>query len=185
MSHAKIYLTAAALMICAGCQRGQQANKPPIHPVQDMDHQPKFKTQSANPFFSDKAAMRMPSNGTVAAGALRSDDLFYRGLNAQGKPAAQSPVPITESLLQTGKARYAIFCSPCHGLQGDGKGVIIQRGYTPPPSFREQRLRDIEDGYIFGVISNGIRNMPGHAHQIVPAARWAIVAHVRVLQSAQ
>ena len=35
-------------------------------------------------------------------------------------------------------------------------------GYTPAPSYHQERLRDAADGYIYDVIANGVRNMPGY-----------------------
>jgi mono/diheme cytochrome c family protein len=185
MSQVKYYIIAVMLLLCMSCQRGQQSNKPPIHAVHDMDHQPKYKTQAANPFFADKAAMRMPVKGTVASGRLDEDDLFYQGLDADGKSAERSPLAVTADVLAQGRTRFSIYCTPCHSPLGDGQGVMVKRGFVPPPSFQEQRLRESADGYIFGVISNGIRNMPSHAHQVPAADRWAIVAFVRSLQAAQ
>ena len=58
-------------------------------------------------------------------------------------------------------------------------------GYTPAPTFHDDRLRNVEDGYIFDVISHGVRNMPAYGPQIPVADRWAIVAYVRALQRSQ
>lgn len=88
-------------------------------------------------------------------------------------------------LLQRGQERFNIYCSPCHGKTGDGKGIIVQRGMLPPPSFHEARLLQAPDGHFFDVISNGIRNMPTYRHQIPVSDRWAIVAYLRALQRSQ
>jgi len=182
MSQIKIYIFAVSILLMTGCQRGQYSSKPPVHPVHDMDHQPKYKTQSANTFFADKAAMRMPASGTVAAGQLRADEAFYAGMDATGKPLPTSPVASSAALVEVGKARYSIYCTPCHSPLGDGQGAIVKRGFIPPPVFWEERLRTSGDGYLFGVIGNGIRNMPAHGYLVPAADRWAIVAYVRTLQ---
>ena len=54
-----------------------------------------------------------------------------------------------------------------------------------PIGFHDDRLRTIEDGYLYEVVSNGVRSMPGYAQQIPVADRWAIVAYVRALQRSQ
>jgi mono/diheme cytochrome c family protein len=95
------------------------------------------------------------------------------------------PVKLTSILLERGQKRYNIYCTPCHGLTGSGQGIVIKRGFLPPPSFHLDRLRDIEDGHIFDVISKGIRNMPSYSYQIPVADRWAIVGYFRALQRSQ
>jgi mono/diheme cytochrome c family protein len=88
-------------------------------------------------------------------------------------------------LLKRGQERFNIFCSPCHGRLGDGKGIVVERGYSPPPTFHSDRVRSFPDGHIFDVITNGIRNMPPYGPQIPASDRWAIVAYFRALQRSQ
>jgi mono/diheme cytochrome c family protein len=169
-----------------GC-RGMESENPPIHPNLNMDYQPKPMAYRASTFFADGRAMRPPVTGTVARGMLHEDDAFYRGLTADGAFVTTNPLPATIELLARGQERYEIFCSMCHGQAGDGLGIIMTGGYgyTPAPTFHADRLIDESDGYIFEVISNGIRNMPGYAQQIPVADRWAIVAYTRALQRSQ
>jgi len=152
-----------------------------------MDFQEKFEAQELNPFFADRRAMRPPVPGTVARGLLKEDTPFYFGRTAEGAYVARVPVAVTAELVMRGRERYNIYCAVCHGAAGDGQGIIMRGnyGYTPAPSFHEDRLRTVEDGYIFEVITNGVRNMPAYAHQIPVADRWAIVAYVRALQRSQ
>lgn len=173
------------LLGIGGCYRGSPSDKPPIHLNKNMDSQEKYKAQSESRFFEDGSAMRIPPQGTVARGQLREDAAFFGGVNEEGKPVQVLPVPITLDLLKRGRQRYDIYCSVCHGRVGDGKGIVVKRGYLPPPTFHDDRLRNVEDGYIFGVISNGIRNMPAYKYQIPPDDRWAIVAYLRALQRSQ
>ena len=91
-------------------------------------------------------------------------------------------MPLTAELVARGRERYDIFCSPCHGRTGDGRGMIVQRGFKSPSSFHIERLRQVQDGYFFDVISNGFGEMSSYASQVKPADRWAIVAYVRALQ---
>ena len=96
-------------------------------------------------------------------------------------------MPATRELLLRGQERYNIFCSVCHGKSGDGQGIIMtgNYGYTPAPSYHDERLREATDGYLYDVIANGVRNMPGYAQQVPVADRWAIVAYLRALQRSQ
>lgn len=61
-------------------------------------------------------------------------------------------------------------------------GIVVQRGYLPPPNLMDERIQQVTDGYIYQAISNGIRNMPAYGKQIPEADRWAIVSYIRVLQ---
>ena len=84
--------------------------------------------------------------------------------------------------LQRGRERYKIFCTPCHGIQGDGNGMVSMRGMKHPPSYHDARLLAVPNGYIYDVITNGFGGMLSYSAQIPPADRWAIVAYVRALQ---
>jgi len=91
-------------------------------------------------------------------------------------------VPLNLELLERGENRYKVFCSPCHGLQGDGNGMVAMRGMKHPPSYHQDRLRQVPNGYIYEVITNGFGAMLGYSAQVPPRDRWAIVAYVRALQ---
>lgn len=177
-----IFLLISLTILGAGCYRGSPSEKPPIHPNPNMFDQPKYKAQSESKFFDDGATMRQPVDGTVARDQLNLDDAYYRGADSTGKQIEKNPVPITMSLLKRGKERFDIYCSPCHSRVGDGQGIMVQRKYIPPPSFHIDRLRQAPDGYIFDVITNGVRNMPAYKYQVQVADRWAIVAYVKALQ---
>jgi hypothetical protein len=174
---------AAAIL---GCVRGIPSKKPPIHLIPDMDNQPKFKPQSENDFFPDSAAMRPLVLGTVAQGWLHADVIFNTGKDpSTGDFVRESPVGITLTGLMRGQERFNIFCSVCHSRLGDGKGIMVQHGYPPPPNYHDQTIREYPDGHIFDVISNGIRNMPSYAQQIPAEDRWKIVGYVRALQRSE
>lgn len=173
------------MLLIIGCYRGSPSEDPPIHLNPNMDNQPKYKAQAESYFFKDGAAMRMPVPGTVARGDLRADPVYYQGKNADGSLVLSSPEEITLELLKRGQERYNIYCAPCHDRTGAGQGIVIKKGFLPPPSLHLDRLREAPDGHLFDVIGNGIRNMPGYDHQIQVADRWAIVAYIRALQRSQ
>ena len=87
--------------------------------------------------------------------------------------------------MQRGRERYDIYCSPCHGLTGEGDGMVVQRGYRRPPSFNVDRLRQAPPGHVYDVITNGFGAMPDYAAQIPVRDRWAIAAYIRALQLSQ
>src|SRR5580765_3741211 len=49
-----------------------------VHFTQDMDNQPKLKTQDASDVFADGRELRLPIAGTVARGKLQEDDHYFR-----------------------------------------------------------------------------------------------------------
>jgi hypothetical protein len=178
-------IIAGIAILFSGCFRGLPTDNPPIHAIPDMDNQPKYDPQSASKFFADGASMRQPVPGAVAQGQLREDKAFYFGRDDKGVFLKMAPVHVTPQLLERGQERFNIYCSPCHSRIGDGQGIMVTRGYTPPPTFHSDRLRQIADGHIFDVITNGIRTMPSYSDQIGAGDRWAIVMYVRALQRSQ
>lgn len=146
------------------------------HLRQDMASQPKNKPLSPSEFFADGRSERPLLENTVARGSLANDELFV------SKDSNNFPLPIDLELLKRGEERYNIFCSPCHGLQGDGNGLVAMRGMKHPPSYHQDRLRNEPNGYMYDVIANGFGQMFGYSAQIPPRDRWAIIAYLRALQ---
>jgi hypothetical protein len=141
-----------------------------------MATQPKNKPLSPSAFFADGRSERPLIENTVARGSIADDDLFVP------KDSNNFPLPVNLALLERGEERYKIFCSPCHGLKGDGNGMVDMRGMKRPPSYHIDRLRQAPNGYFFDVVTNGFGAMYGYSAQIPPRDRWAIIAYVRALQ---
>ena len=134
-----------------------------------MHDQPKYTAYKPSDFFADQRSARPLVEGTIAQGHLNEDELLYTG-RVGGQPATMFPFAVDEALMRRGRERYDIFCSPCHGLTGEGDGMVVQRGYRRPPSFHVDRLRQAPPGHMFDVITNGFGAMPDYAAQI-PGAR--------------
>jgi mono/diheme cytochrome c family protein len=149
-----------------------------------MHVQPKYKPLAPTSFFDDGRSERPVVPGTVARGHLQIDELLYTG-KVNGALAETFPFPITRWDLARGQERYNIFCSPCHGQLGDGQGMIVQRGFPPPPSYHEDRLRQAPVGHFFDVITNGYGRMYSYASRVSPEDRWRIIAYIRALQLSQ
>lgn len=181
---------ALALSLVAGC-RGQTTEDPPIVPLRNMYDQQRFDPQAQTMAFPDGRTMRPPVPHTVPREAIVSNQIG-EGLQANGsdyvmtipRPALQK-LGGMEAAVERGQERYNIYCTPCHDATGSGKGLVIERGMLPPPSFHTDRIRHMPDGQLFATISNGIRNMPAYGPQIQVYDRWAIVAYVRALQLSQ
>jgi len=143
---------------------------------QDMANQPKNRPLSPSEFFGDGRSERPLVENAVAHGAIADDELFVP------KDSNNFPLTVDLKLLGRGEERYNIFCSPCHGLQGDGNGMVAMRGMKRPPSYHQERLRQVPNGYVYDVITNGFGQMLGYSAQIPLRDRWAIIAYIRALQ---
>jgi hypothetical protein len=143
---------------------------------QDMANQPYNRPLSPSDFFADGRSERPLIEETVSRESTENDEYSV------SKDYNGYPLPVNEKLLQRGEDRYKIFCTPCHGLQGDGNGMAAVRGMKHPPSVHIDRLRQVPNGYIYDVITNGFGAMYSYSERIPPSDRWAIVAYVRALQ---
>lgn len=162
---------ALAALAGAGCRQG-------------MYNQAKKRPLAGSEFYRDGLASRVPPAGTVARGWLQEDRILATGIGPDGKFVAALPAAVTfdKALLLRGRQRFDVFCSPCHGRQGNGQGMIVQRGFKQPPSYHIDRLRSQPIGYFFDVMTNGFGQMSSYASQVPVADRWAIAAYVRTLQ---
>ncbi|HWC58408.1 MAG TPA: cytochrome c [Verrucomicrobiae bacterium] len=164
-----VLLCLMLILIATGCRR-------------DMFIQPSEKPLERSDFFRDNqmASRPLPAH-TVARGQLDDDDAFYTGKIGTNL-VTEFPLPITRDVLVRGQERFNIYCAPCHGLTGEGNGMIPQRGYPAPPSYHIDRLRSAPVGHFFDVITHGYGVMYSYAARVEPADRWAIAAYIRALQ---
>jgi cytochrome c553 len=163
---------AAVALASAGCRM-------------NMHNQNKAKPFRASAVFADGTSARPLPAHTVARGDLRADVAYYTGNGADAKPLRQIPFPVTRGVLERGRDRYNIYCSPCHDRLGTGNGMVVRRGYKQPPSYHIDRLRNSDVGYFFNTMTEGFGVMPSYASQVPAEDRWAIAAYIRVLQVSQ
>ena len=104
-----------------------------------------------------------------------------------------NPLPLTSANLTSGKHYFTVFCSPCHGEKGDGKGHLVQiEKYSGVPAYhgdaassRGGMMKDLTAGKIYHTIMYGLNNMGSHASQLSPEERWKVVMYVQQLQKIQ
>lgn len=186
-----------------GC-REQTSDDPPIAPERNMYDTERYNPESFSDFFPDHRTMRMPVPGTLARDRYEDDPEVATGL-LPDRSGYVMTIPQgfvqraggMEKLTSRGQERFAIYCAPCHGLTGDGKGIVVckrdkgtgpctdTRGFPPLPSYEDPRLRGMPDGQLFATITHGARTMPAYGPQIPIPDRWAIVTYVRALQVSQ
>jgi len=179
--------------------RGQTTRDAPVVGIRNMYDQPKYDIQEESALFPDHRAMRPLVEGVISM----EEEVDPR--IAQGRLEDQSGYVLTipseviddprvggmERMVARGKARFGIYCTPCHDATGSGNGLAKKRAVASgatafvPPTFHQDRIRHMPDGQLFATISNGKNNMPPYAMQIPVNDRWSIVAYVRALQIAQ
>lgn len=163
-----------------------------------MADQPHHEAYEASAFFADSLAMRPVEEGTIARsgpppgaaytratrpGTQRSSD--RPGAAYEGTLVRRLPFPVSMKMLERGQQQFNIYCSPCHGRTGNGRGMIVQRGLRKAPSYHTERLRNAPIGHFFDVITHGYGAMYSYAARVKPTDRWAIAAYIRALQLSQ
>lgn len=151
---------------------------------QDMQNQPKMIPQRGTPFFASGRSVRPQVPGTVARGQQDAGDYLHTGLINNVAQDAM-PFPVTPIVLRRGQERYNIYCTPCHSRVGNGRGMIVERGYKPAGDLTSPRILKEPLGHYFDVMTNGYGAMPDYAAQITPQDRWAVAAYIRALQLSQ
>jgi mono/diheme cytochrome c family protein len=188
--------------------RGQKSTGSPIEVFPDMVRQMKVRAQAPLSFFPDGRGSRVPVSGTVPIGYEMPKPEFEA--NTPGNVAAAPqrlafssgvdyvntgkmganwgtgiPVPVNPELMERGKQRFTINCTACHGMSGDGNGIVKQYGLTTVQSLQQDRIRNMADGEIFNTITNGKNTMMAYGPNVTVNDRWAIIAYLRALQRSQ
>lgn len=139
---------------------------------QSMVKQPRYGWQAPSPAFPNGSGAQLPPEGTLSLESEALDE------------ASRTPPPVDIALLQRGRERYDIYCSPCHGYGGDADGVVVRRGFPRPPSLRSGALRQASAQHYFDTMTRGYGVMYSYADRVSPHDRWAIAAYIRALQQA-
>jgi mono/diheme cytochrome c family protein len=199
---ALVLAAALAASAAAGCQQ-QTGEDPPILPERNMYDTERYNPESYSQFFADHRTMRTPVPGTVSREFYEDRPDVRTGLDDTESgyvmtipPSVVNDAGGFEKLVTRGQERFNIYCAPCHGQTGDGKGMVVckrdrvtdpcqSRGFGPLPSYQDARLRQMPDGQIFATITHGVRTMPAYGPQIPVQDRWAIVSYVRALEMSQ
>jgi hypothetical protein len=181
-------------------KRGAHFTKPPLYIFPDMEWQLKLRPQKANGFFTNGMTSQLSVPGTIA----RSTPLQTPGgpvfpyedspvntgrLSGTTNFIENNPMPITTTMMERGRQRFDIYCSPCHGATGLGNGITQKIGaMAVVANLHEKRIVEMTDGELFDLITNGKSPaylMPPYGPNISVQDRWAIVAYLRALQMAR
>lgn len=184
-----VWVIVVAVVVGVAGFQGSKTRRTPIELIPDMDRQPKLRPQAANAFFKDGRSSQLAPEGTVA----RNSNYEKTAANTGRIPGTTNhvstiPIPVTADLMARGQERYTIYCAPCHGGTGDGKGVTGKLGMGVIADLHDHKGRKLitaPDGQIFDTITQGKGLMGGYGSVLDPQERWAIVAYVRSLQLAK
>lgn len=184
-----IIVTAAVIWVAGGRYSAEHperaSRKPPIELFPDMDRQPKLRPQTDASFtgWSDGLSSRKPVAGTVARGSEYEENEFTTGFQPGTTNYVEVlPVPMTETLMERGQRQFGIYCTPCHGKLGDGKGVTTKLGMAAVANLHDARIVTMTDGEIFNTITHGKNLMGGYGSNLDVEDRWATIAYLRALQ---
>lgn len=190
--HSRLIGLLLPVALAASC-RGQTSSEPPIVPLRNMFDQDRYDPQAESAFFADKRTMRTPVEHTIPRERELDPEVGQGRLTDDSGYALEVPASVIDrlggaaALLDRGEERYGVYCSPCHDGTGGGQGLVIKRAnWQPaPPTFHQDRIRQMPDGQLFATITHGVRLMPSYGARIPVDDRWAIVSYVRALQLSQ
>jgi len=186
-------ICALAVVGIAG-RRGQMSRKPPLYVFPDMRHQLKLRPQTPNDFFANGLSSQLPVAGTIARGKpiqtatgpvypYEDSAVFTGRVPGTTNFVENNPLAINAQLLERGRQRFTIYCSPCHGQEADGNGITRKIGaMAVVANLHDKRIVEMADGEIFYVITHGRNLMGAYGPNVTVEDRWAVIAYLRALQ---
>jgi mono/diheme cytochrome c family protein len=148
-----------------------------------------YDPDQKNSNFKDGKTAQVPPAGTIPVGFTRFNYPNTPEGVAQASAEVTNPLPMTAKNMADGKALFTTFCAPCHGVNGQGDGLVTTHGYPAPPSYstgqssRGGAMKDINDGRLYHTITYGLNAMGSYASQLAPEERWKVVMYVHKLQT--
>ena len=97
---------------------------------------------------------------------------------------SNSPIQASKSSLKKGEKLFNSYCTACHGENGKGNGLIIQKGAGfYPVDLTAAGVKQRTDGYIYAYIRYGGKvMMPSYGESINKEDAWHIVNYIRKIQ---
>ena len=93
-----------------------------------------------------------------------------------------NPMQPTPENLAKGKEQFNTYCAPCHGDSAQGNGPVAHILSKPPKNLIAGASKYLPDGYIYGVIRDGVLSMPSYAEEMPVEQRWQVILYVRSMQ---
>jgi len=148
-----------------------------------------YDPDQKNNQFKDGKTAQVPPAGTIPVGFTKFDYPNTKEGYELASVEVKTVIAQTQANYAEGKLLFAHYCSPCHGLSGQGDGLVVAHGYPPPPSYskgqssRGGAMKDLTDGKIYHTITYGVNAMGSYASQLNPEERWKVIMYVHHLQT--
>ena len=169
------FLALAVAVLGAGLIAGCEVGSYPLDIFPEMHYQPSYRTQ-------EPPMVPTPQGSVPTTGKELPPNLA----EAMGR---ENPLAGDADATLAGERLFRVNCAVCHGLAGDGVSPVgtkfAESGVRPPASLVDANSAAAlsPDGFIYGVITNGIGNMPALWKILAPDERWAIIAYLRTIQA--
>ncbi|HPF10354.1 MAG TPA: cytochrome c [Flavobacteriaceae bacterium] len=176
----QIVVAIAASVLMVSCFN---SSRPNYQYMPNMYEPVGYETYGEYEIFPGGQEAMLPAEGTIPRGWQPYEyPNTTDGLNL-AKAELKNPLPVTEASLANGKKLYDIYCAVCHGVKGDGQGILVQREkILGIPSYADPG-RLITEGGIYHVQMFGLNAMGSYASQTNETERWEIVQHVMNLKA--
>jgi mono/diheme cytochrome c family protein len=119
----------------------------------------------------------------MAPGSLprTGGQLYYSKEQREAAALRKNPVPATAESIRKGANLFAVYCTPCHGAEGKGNGLVVAK-FVPPPDLTNPDLqKGRTDGYWQSYLSVGGAVMPSYGESLSAEERWEVVNFLRTL----
>ena len=171
-----LFLLAFAVVSC------QDKGDPNYQYMPDMYEPVSYETYGEYDVFENGQEAKLPVEGTVARGWMPYEYQNNPQGAADAKANLKNPLPYTEDNLAEGKALYTIYCAVCHGDNGAGKGILVEREKILGVPSYDDAGRAITEGSVYHVMYYGLNNMGSYASQTSIKERWQIDHYVMSLK---
>lgn len=128
--------------------------------------------------------MRMPAANTIPRGKLGYYNHVAKDNPELAGTKLRNPLKATAANLEEGEVLYARFCSPCHGAEGLGDGLVGKK-FLGVANLTQDRLKAVPQGYLYHVITHGRGRMMPHGTQLNPEERWKIAMFIKTTLQGQ
>ena len=178
----QLFTMVLLVLSIVGCNAGKDQTN--IEIFDDHFDQVSVKAQDWDPMRNKVPGMLLPPEGTVPKG-FKPYPYKYKAMEASKN--LKNPLKGNHSpeIIERGKNRYDIYCSVCHGPTGLGDGTVAKKFLLPPPPLVNEKVRKLNDGALFHIITDGQGVMGSYSRQILKHSdRWSVVNYIRTLQKA-
>lgn len=159
-------------------------NKPNFQFMPNMYEPVSYETYGDYEVFPNSQEAMLPADGSIPRGWKPYDFGNSTEELNRAKEELRNPLAISDENLKAGEQLYTIYCALCHGIKGDGQGILVQREkFLGIPSYADPG-RVITEGGVYHVQMYGLNSMGSYASQTNELERWQITQHVMNLKAA-